>query len=753
MKKYGVLIKSATGRPRMAGPLGRILTALIFCFSIMMALPSVQSAWAAETTQNAAVTARKLQLEGTRLQLQGNLKEAIEKYKESISLQPNPRLEMLIQKLEPQAGRTEQVASAPAVPPTRIDTPAETAAEDTSKASGTTVLPDRGAGKQEEAPLVAKRAPGTPEEELIYAFTDWALNLFPQKEGDKEFFLDTNRNYAITQDGGQYEVRLDPFTLNTGKHDRIELGPIVFNFRPRGRDTLGVTMHLPNNAPLKSLDKTVAELTIGNQEISGVWDRTLLGFEQSDLQLGNLVIRDSGNEGRFDIKEIALGNTCSQDGQGIWDEKYQGHISGISFVDKKSTFNLEKIAVRINLGGSNHARYVELKKNFQGSMGQFDELNLSELKTYLGSLDEYVQIFSHSTTSVTIQGVRLKSEGNTFRLDTIDLSGGVHKDAQTGKYSYDSKMEAQGGSFIEGEKRGKTPGVSASLSSLGFVGKGSMKRFPPNMFADLFSTVEGFTKVKKEEFDAYLAGHGTAFAKKILALIEGYSAEINLNGLNVVNAAPEPITLETAQLRGSFDVGRGEGGTVQTLLNFSGFNGPAQGANNLPQAARFNFEIKNIPSLLDLIADPSAIATGNMQRIQGQVMMQAMNSLMMSALTFSLTDSFVVFPASRLSLGLLAHIDNKAKYFSTGNLQVAIENPDEFMRISRSFGADPDMQKMLVTITALANRSNENGKIVDKIDANVNQEGKLFINSKDVTLMISPETAPTGQGQGAEKNR
>jgi len=755
MKKCRSTPKWKADRSRRAGLFGLVMTALVFC-CFGMAIPSlVHDLRAAETTQDSAAAARKLQLEGSRLQLQGDLAGAIKKYQASLSLQPNPRLETLLQQLEKQTGATEPaiIAGPAGVGPTPTptpkgpaETPAAPAAGGVPVAPGEVVSPGKATGTPVEPPSVVQRTPGTPEEELIFAFTDWALSLFPQQTASKDFSLKTNRDYAITQAGGQYEVRLEPFILSFGENDGIDLSPMVLNFKPRGKDKLAVTLHLPKKAPFLTAGKTEAELTIGSQDIFGVWDRNLSDFDQADLKLANLAIQGNGNTGRFDLKDLIVNSSSSRNEQGIWDEKVQGNFSDLSFADDKSQFNVGKGTVQVNLGGSNFARYAEVKKNFQRGVNQGKAPDPAEMKKFLGSLDQYIQTLGVYTSSMAIQGVKIKSEGDTFSLDSVEMSGGIRKDDQGGRYRYDSKMEAKGGRYAGKEKPEKPQPVTASLNSVGFFGEGSMKLVPPNMFADLSTTLEGFEKIKKEETEAYLLSHGTVFARKILELIEGYSSEINLNGLKVLHVGPDPMTLETARLRGGFEVGTGEGGKIHTLINFSGFNGPAKGANNIPQSANLNFELKNIPSLLPLIADPTAAPAANVQQVQGQAMMKAMNALMMSALTCSLTDSFVVFPASRVSLSLLANIDSKAKYFSTGNLNLAIENPDEFLRIAQSFGADPEMQKMLVSLTALANRGNESGKIVDKIDAKVNQEGKVFVNAKDVTLMFFPEPVPPRQG-------
>lgn len=68
---------------------------------------------ASEVTSQETTAARQLQMEGTRLQLQGNVEGAIKKYKESLGLQPNEKLDTLLKKLEKQVGQGSAPDAAP----------------------------------------------------------------------------------------------------------------------------------------------------------------------------------------------------------------------------------------------------------------------------------------------------------------------------------------------------------------------------------------------------------------------------------------------------------------------------------------------------------------------------------------------------------------------------------------------------------------------------------------------------------------
>lgn len=88
-------------------PAGLAAICLVCCLALAIMTLASRSVLAAEASQDTAALAKQLQMEGTRLQLQGEVEKAIVKYKESLALQPNPRLQGLVGQLEKNAGRKE----------------------------------------------------------------------------------------------------------------------------------------------------------------------------------------------------------------------------------------------------------------------------------------------------------------------------------------------------------------------------------------------------------------------------------------------------------------------------------------------------------------------------------------------------------------------------------------------------------------------------------------------------------------------
>ena len=110
--------------------LARMLVVLsVLWFAVSASWLPGQYARAEEAvSKEASAMARKLQLEGTQLQLKGKLREAVQKYEESLSYKPNPRLEKLVETLDKQIQRKEQeTAAAPVEQAEKPEAAVETA--------------------------------------------------------------------------------------------------------------------------------------------------------------------------------------------------------------------------------------------------------------------------------------------------------------------------------------------------------------------------------------------------------------------------------------------------------------------------------------------------------------------------------------------------------------------------------------------------------------------------------------------------
>lgn len=131
-----VVIDARWSGYRQLQSVGSMLAAAALSATLSLTPCLSSSALAVEAAHDTPANARELQMEGTRLQLQGNVEGAITKYKESLALEPNEKLQNLLKKLDkqgvqatPSAPPATHVATEPQPAPPAPQVPSSTAAD------------------------------------------------------------------------------------------------------------------------------------------------------------------------------------------------------------------------------------------------------------------------------------------------------------------------------------------------------------------------------------------------------------------------------------------------------------------------------------------------------------------------------------------------------------------------------------------------------------------------------------------------
>jgi hypothetical protein len=607
------------------------------------------------------------------------------------------------------------------------------------------------AARKETAVPVKEYVAASPEEALVHDFIEWTIKLFSL--GDEvELQLETNRNYTIVKQADSYKVLLDPFRFRFDHEASMDISPLVFICKPKGKDTLAVEVQVPGKWVIKEMDKPVSEITIKEQLISGVWDRSLQFFEQAKLQLDKVVIHETGaaSDDQFAIEQIAIDTSLVAQENGQWQEVYQGSIKGITLVVEDESLAVSGIDLQGKLTGASFLSYMETRKAFFDALDNLDKAEeLVDLRVFFTSLDTLLQLLESYDASLSITGMAFKGE-ETFGLDKMEFSSVINKDRKTGKLQMNGRGRISGLAMAELATPDNPQPFSMSVEDLSFVDQAGSRAIPPTFFANMYTVVEKGAGMEDEQaLEDYIGAEGLDISKQLLELLESSSTDFTLENVTINNVMPEPITLASAKAGGDYSAGSSQGSSINIRLGFTDFKGMDMIGSFVPHAAALNFGLANIPSLLALISDPGAIMNGDTEQLQGQLMMNGMGALLSSSLAFSLKDSFVAFSESRLNLDMTAAVDNAARFLSTGSMKIALENPEAFARMLQEAGADQDVLQLLAAGTAMANRVDEGGKMVDRIDAKVDQEGKIFVNNKDVTMMFFPGQA-AGAGQPAD---
>ncbi|GEM_PF-1668768 len=726
-----------------------VLLVFLCTGSLPVSIPAV-----AAPARDAAVAARQLQLEGVQLQLKGHLDEAVEKYRQSLALKPNEKLETLVSRLEKQVEKRKAAARAasaasPAGNPPKADIPAagEPAAGQVQERQ---VAGEPEKSEKKARPHVAHHAASAGEQQ-VYDFVDWTLDSLTALIGEGESWLDTNWDYQVERSGTDYVVRLDPFVFNLDEEKAMDLGPLVVSCRPAAANRLRVRVELPQRIPLLKFGKPSSEVTIGERKLVGTWDPGQRNFQSFDLALGAILVKKLNASGQLAIRRIAASSVLEENGQGRWQQVYSGAVDDIALEDAGFAFVVKEIEASAGIHGFDLASFQEVRSVFSRLAGMGEEIRLEDTRELFHGLDRYIQLLDSSESRFAVRGIQFRvADEGLLKVDHVELGGTMTREGRAGPFDFRNRGAIQGLAFTrQGGEEGESP-FSLTIRKVGLDNSLKINPVPGTLFADIYDdlVVKAMAMEDEKAGEEYLARNGVELARRLLDLIGGGTAGVTLSGLQADGVMPQPVRLEQAGLSTGFATGGQGGGSVHLNTGFTGFSGVELGEDIVPRAAAFNLKLAGIPSLFDLLGDPATLVEGKGEQVQNQVMMHSMNALLTSGLSLSLLDSFITFPTSRIAMDMKAGVDGNAAYLATGTLQLAIENPDKVREIVTVLAGDPKVNQMLATLTALADRSSDRGKTVDRIAARLTPEGRIMVNNKDVTEMFIP-SAPAQQPAGA----
>jgi len=180
-------------------------------------------------------------------------------------------------------------------------------------------------------------------------------------------------------------------------------------------------------------EKDTIEITIKIREISGIWDRNQEGFQQADMNLGQILLKNLEGSGRMTIQQLILGSALTEDTNERWQQKYHGNLENFSMNDGDTHFNVDKIGVAAEINGTDLKTYQDIRKQYFYLADNIDNMQLTDMKNLFNGLDNYLQLLSSSESRVTVEGIRMNVDG-TMQLEELELSGDMEKDPKTGRF-------------------------------------------------------------------------------------------------------------------------------------------------------------------------------------------------------------------------------------------------------------------------------------------------------------------------------
>jgi hypothetical protein len=268
-----------------------------------------------------------------------------------------------------------------------------------------------------------------------------------------------------------------------------------------------------------------------------------------------------------------------------------------------------------------------------------------------------------------------------------------------------------------------------------------------------------FRDLLEEEMDKSEASEKRflEFVSGIYDLFTRFDLNLITTGLAVTTPGQPLTKIERLTLGSHLDEGQGnKGSNLNYTFEMSGLQTPTANipAGLAPTDARLEIGWSDIPPrLFSQMVDMSMASEEMSEEEREAYLNQRLAELILkSHLGMYIKDSFIAAPDARMDINFKAAIDSKAAMGGTGTFNLRMQG---LQKVLDQLGELPEQQAVsgfLAMLVALSNRTEENGKVIDRFDLKLSEEGKLWLNGKDVTgLFIQPE-AQDKSPQAPEKS-
>jgi hypothetical protein len=239
--------------------------------------------------------------------------------------------------------------------------------------------------------------------------------------------------------------------------------------------------------------------------------------------------------------------------------------------------------------------------------------------------------------------------------------------------------------------------------------------------------------------DATWIGQRTRQADGLLSHLE---ASLTITDLNMERSGEPLAKLTRMSATTRLDEKLGSGSTFHFTLALDGLQ-PLQSAlpaELLPITGQLDLGVAEIPP--GYMAQMVEIGLAG-EQIQDEAAKDAYwrreytRLLRNTPMSLIVQDSFVATPRARADLTLRAALDPAAALGGKGDLTLRIEALQSIIDDSNA-SEQPGLASLLALLTVFSERSEASGRIVDSYRIRVTEDGKLWLNGKDVSALFLP---------------
>lgn len=264
------------------------------------------------------------------------------------------------------------------------------------------------------------------------------LNEHKQANTSKNSQFITDGSIQVEQAASYYAVTLPDISIirkrekdGETKSSTTKIGIMGLNISPTDNPKeWSVAIAIPT--PLKRLDhnqKPSADISIGSQKMSAIWNEDLKAFSKAKGKYNNIIISKEDGTLQTNINELTINTDVTQSDQNLWSGPSNIQLSGISIQEVKEGEYIPKVEVgKVNITSTvkDYSPYMRDKlshimNNVKDNIGDTKDATTQSISAVAPVILPLLDLTDTSALKVTLSDVKVASKANTMTNSPITL--------------------------------------------------------------------------------------------------------------------------------------------------------------------------------------------------------------------------------------------------------------------------------------------------------------------------------------------
>lgn len=273
--------------------------------------------------------------------------------------------------------------------------------------------------------------PTTPTaEQRVRTLLDGTLGWIDQHLQTGPARLLVDHHYTLQPQGDAYVATFHQAALVID-HSRIDFSPLQVTVEPLAGGDARIALQLPASLPLRHGDKTVATLTIGDQQLSGIWSDTLQAVKDLHLALKNVQLKAADEPTMVTLGQITAIQALTVGSDDQWHNQQHFALVNLQVAGAAGkSFHLASITGDAQTSGTGFSRMRQLSRELQQLAKSTARGNLP-VKDLLDKVSELLKSIASYQFEVRLSGIQAQQNNRALvQLGQLNLGSRLTRTAQ-----------------------------------------------------------------------------------------------------------------------------------------------------------------------------------------------------------------------------------------------------------------------------------------------------------------------------------